>query len=568
MSAEVVTAVAGEPVSGVPWMVVAVLASLALSVVWMGVALGAVYRKAGGRAGLAWVPVARYVEMARLTQSSVVGTAVARTTAATGLTLWLVGATIDGMADAALAGLSVAGVAGIAAWVMWILHVRRFGLDHALPAGLPVLAAVSAPLWAAVVGWSGMLGARSPVPVPITPHEPAAMVPAHLPHREPGPAPELVPEPIAEPELEPLPAAVPLPEAVPERESAPAAVPVPAPAPPRAQPAFPAAAPPMRVSPYAALAPEDLPSEPAGERVSRYAALAPRETTPLAAVPAEEAPRDGVHREGVPRESVAWEAAWLDASAAPSGEQVSDDAADHVDDEPDVSADLAPEASTAETAAPSAPPVYVEPTPTLPVSPYMRGGAAAPPPVPSAVPIFEMPEPAAVPEPEPVPTPEPVPAPEPEPQPSAAPPVAPAPPPPPSAAPHVPPPASAEPEDDRTRVSARQREAWELVTSDGAAYGFDSDRVLVGRAGGMPPIDGTPRLDIADPTRTVSKSHARLTLARGEWTVEDLGSTNGTFLVDRDGREVQVPEGVPTPVLGRLLLGDVEIDIRRRGDAR
>ncbi|BDZ62306.1 hypothetical protein GCM10025873_20970 [Demequina sediminis] len=117
-------------------------------------------------------------------------------------------------------------------------------------------------------------------------------------------------------------------------------------------------------------------------------------------------------------------------------------------------------------------------------------------------------------------------------------------------------------------MSARQREAWELVTSDGAAYGFDSDRVLVGRAGGMPPIDGTPRLDIADPTRTVSKSHARLTLARGEWTVEDLGSTNGTFLVDRDGCEVQVPEGVPTPVLGRLLLGDVEIDIRRRGDAR
>ncbi|MFP5358912.1 MAG: hypothetical protein ACLGHM_00190, partial [Actinomycetes bacterium] len=145
MSAEVVTAVAGEPVSGVPWMVVAVLASLALSVVWMGVALGAVYRKAGGRAGLAWVPVARYVEMARLTQSSVVGTAVARATAAMGLTLWFVGASIDGLADAALVGLSVAGVAGITAWVMWILHVRRFGLDHGLPAGLPVLAAVSAP---------------------------------------------------------------------------------------------------------------------------------------------------------------------------------------------------------------------------------------------------------------------------------------------------------------------------------------------------------------------------------------------------------------------------------------
>ncbi|WP_296666622.1 FHA domain-containing protein, partial [Demequina sp.] len=205
-----------------------------------------------------------------------------------------------------------------------------------------------------------------------------------------------------------------------------------------------------------------------------------------------------------------------------------------------------PDADAGPPAASAARPVYVEPTPTLPVSPYMRGGAAAPPPAPTAVPTFEIPivaprravppaaSPAALPEPS-------------------------------SGASSTPSPSVPLPADDRTQVSARVRESWELATSEGDIYRIDSATVLLGRSGGLPPTDGTPRVDIADSTRTVSKSHVRLTLKRGTWLVEDLGSTNGTYLVDAAGLEVQVAADTPTPVAGRLLLGDVEVELRRRG---
>lgn len=122
-------------------------------------------------------------------------------------------------------------------------------------------------------------------------------------------------------------------------------------------------------------------------------------------------------------------------------------------------------------------------------------------------------------------------------------------------------------EDDRTQVSARVRERWELVAADGRAYPLTSAAVLVGRTGGFPPLDGTPRLDLEDGTRTVSKSHARLALDQGRWWVEDLGSTNGTYLIDGLGRETQVEPGAAVPVEGRLAFGDVELELRRRDGA-
>lgn len=119
---------------------------------------------------------------------------------------------------------------------------------------------------------------------------------------------------------------------------------------------------------------------------------------------------------------------------------------------------------------------------------------------------------------------------------------------------------------DQTRVSPRRREPWELVTRDGVTYALTSAVTIVGRIGGRPGADGAARIDIADPTRTMSKTHARLVWIDGLWMVEDLGSTNGTLLVDSHGRETVVPPHAPTPLVGRVMFGDFEMVLRRVGD--
>lgn len=55
----------------------------------------------------------------------------------------------------------------------------------------------------------------------------------------------------------------------------------------------------------------------------------------------------------------------------------------------------------------------------------------------------------------------------------------------------------------------------------------------------------------------VSTSHARLFLHEGRWYVEDLGSTNGTYL---DGARVRVPTPVPVGVPVRL--GKTVVEVR------
>ncbi len=73
-------------------------------------------------------------------------------------------------------------------------------------------------------------------------------------------------------------------------------------------------------------------------------------------------------------------------------------------------------------------------------------------------------------------------------------------------------------------------------------------------------------MDLEDPTRTVSKSHARLILEQGVWSVEDLGSTNGTYVIDDAGAERQIPVGTRVPISGRVAFGDMEVTLRRRED--
>lgn len=119
---------------------------------------------------------------------------------------------------------------------------------------------------------------------------------------------------------------------------------------------------------------------------------------------------------------------------------------------------------------------------------------------------------------------------------------------------------------ERTQLSSRRRESWELVTKEGEVYTLAGADVTVGRAAARP--SGPGHVGIADVTKTMSKAHARFTMVNGAWFVEDLSSTNGTSLVDAAGREVEVLPGTAVQVTGSLLLGDVEVTLRLAADAR
>jgi len=100
---------------------------------------------------------------------------------------------------------------------------------------------------------------------------------------------------------------------------------------------------------------------------------------------------------------------------------------------------------------------------------------------------------------------------------------------------------------------SRKSAARTLVVTQGALTGttiaLSGDPITIGRAD-----DST--LVLADDY--VSSRHARLVPGDGAWLVEDLGSTNGTYL-DREKvtRPTPVPLGVP------IRIGKTSMELRR-----
>ncbi|MGB3911274.1 MAG: FHA domain-containing protein [Pseudolysinimonas sp.] len=110
---------------------------------------------------------------------------------------------------------------------------------------------------------------------------------------------------------------------------------------------------------------------------------------------------------------------------------------------------------------------------------------------------------------------------------------------------------------DRTVVVDRRPVApWQLVIEGGPTLRLAGSRVVLGRrpagAGG-----GAQELAIPDPSRTLSKVHARLDLADGVWTVTDLNATNGVIVIGADGSENLLDPGESAPIVERLVLGKV-----------
>ena len=117
-----------------------------------------------------------------------------------------------------------------------------------------------------------------------------------------------------------------------------------------------------------------------------------------------------------------------------------------------------------------------------------------------------------------------------------------------------------EPEDDRTVVVVR-RARWGLELPDGEIVELAGDDVIVGR---KPEAQGGAGvLQIADPTRTMSKSHARMRRTGDDWTIEDLDSTNGVSVVDERGEAIQIEPGEEVTATEQLVIGTLEVSLKR-----
>lgn len=116
---------------------------------------------------------------------------------------------------------------------------------------------------------------------------------------------------------------------------------------------------------------------------------------------------------------------------------------------------------------------------------------------------------------------------------------------------------------DTVVVDRRPHVRWALEVDGVGSLPLTAGRVILGRA----PVadDGRSQtLPIPDPTRTLSKSHARLDLDDGEWTITDLHSTNGVLLLDPHGREMLLAAGSSAKVAGPFLLGEVAMSLSFR----
>jgi hypothetical protein len=121
------------------------------------------------------------------------------------------------------------------------------------------------------------------------------------------------------------------------------------------------------------------------------------------------------------------------------------------------------------------------------------------------------------------------------------------------------------PDFDKTVVAPRKKkETWSITPEGGVPIKLTASAALLGRNPSSTAAD-TQLISVPDPSKTVSKTHARLTLADGVWTIVDLNSTNGVYLLSPSNDETEVEAGVPTTIGDSFRLGDLTIRISKAG---
>lgn len=119
---------------------------------------------------------------------------------------------------------------------------------------------------------------------------------------------------------------------------------------------------------------------------------------------------------------------------------------------------------------------------------------------------------------------------------------------------------------DAGDAPAQPLPAWSLVLSDGVAlpvYG----PVVIGRNPQAAQFPGATVAAVPDPTRTMSKTHARFYVDHDSLMVDDLGSTNGIALFPGGNTQGAMSVEPGHPVEARpgdvVQLGEYEVTVRR-----
>jgi hypothetical protein len=125
-------------------------------------------------------------------------------------------------------------------------------------------------------------------------------------------------------------------------------------------------------------------------------------------------------------------------------------------------------------------------------------------------------------------------------------------------------PTPADADADRTVISSsRSRQRWVLTPAGGQAVALSGASAILGR--NPTPLDGAQRVVLEDATKTVSKTHARLDLRDGVWTITDLDSTNGVAVTDASGEQLELDSGASAAILAEFHLGELSLRLEVGG---
>jgi len=116
---------------------------------------------------------------------------------------------------------------------------------------------------------------------------------------------------------------------------------------------------------------------------------------------------------------------------------------------------------------------------------------------------------------------------------------------------------------EHTVIVGRRSKQWTLTIDDGEHVRLSGSTVLLGRDPARDPNYPDAQLvPLDDAAKTVSKTHARIELVNGAWTIVDLDSTNGVVLFTHDD-EIELQRGVATALTERFLLGELPVRIHQ-----
>lgn len=115
---------------------------------------------------------------------------------------------------------------------------------------------------------------------------------------------------------------------------------------------------------------------------------------------------------------------------------------------------------------------------------------------------------------------------------------------------------------DATVISSRRVQPCVFETDEGQRVILTHPVVLLGRNPSRGRTHPDAQLvEVVDPGKTVSKTHARLELVDGAWIITDLHSTNGVVLTGAGGLETELDPGASGAVSADFLLGELSARI-------